>query len=512
MALSPKWFRAAALAVLAALAPCPAPAAPDTPVADAAERSDRAAVRALLQRRADVNGSQADGMTALHWAARQGDVDTARRLLAAGARVSTTNRYGVAPLSMACQEGHEGMVELLLERGASPDTALPGGETVLMTAARTGRPGPVRALLRRGANVNARERRGQTALMWAAAEGHTGVVEQLITAGADVQAALDSGFNAFFFAAREGRLETVRALLRAGVDVNGVMEPRRPAAKGPARGTSALILAVENGHYELALSLVDAGALPNDMRSGYAPLHMMTWVRKPPRGEDLGAPPPPELGTLGSLQFVQALVKRGADVNARLTTGRGGHGKFNTQGATPFLMASATADVPYMKLLLELGANPAMTNVDGCTPLIVACGIHVGSDQATEAAGEEPEVLEAAKLLLDLGADVNAVDANGETAMHGAALKNLPKVVQFLADHGARVEVWNRKNRFGSTPLMLAQGYRPGNFKPSAETVAAIQRVMLAAGVPLPAGEKPTVHRNSDWEPVPGTGAGPKKP
>jgi ankyrin repeat protein len=450
-------------------------------------------------------------MTALHWAARQGDVDTARKLLAAGARAAATNGYGVAPLSLACQRGQEDMVILLLDRGADPNTALRGGETALMTAARTGRPGAVRALIRRGAQVNARERRGQTALMWAAAEGHTEVVGQLLSARADLQATVDSGFNAFFFAAREGRLETVRALLQAGVDVNAVMEPRRPAAKGPARGSSALTLAVENGHYELALALIDAGALPNDQRSGHTPLHMMTWVRKPPRGEDLGTPPPPELGSMGSLQFIRALVQRGADVNARLTAGRGAHGKYNPKGATPFFMAAATADVAYLKLLLELGANPAMTNADGCTPLLAACGIHVGSDQATEAAGEEPEVLETAALLLSLGADINAVDANGETAMHAAALKNLPKVVQFLADHGAKAEVWNRRNRFGSTPLMLAQGYRPGNFKPSTETVAAIERVLLAAGIPPPSAPAPGVHRNSDWEPLPAA-AGPKRP
>src|SRR5262245_36766181 len=167
----------------------------------------------------------------------------------------------------------------------------------------------------------------------------------------------------------------------------------------------------------------------------------MTWVRKPPRGEDRGMPPPPELGKMSSLQFIRELVKRGADVNARLANGSGGLGKFNTNETTPFFRASATADVHYMNLLLELGADPALPNVDNCTPLIAACGIHVGSDQATEVAGEEPEVLEAAKLLLQLGADVNAVDDNGETAMHGAALKNLPKVVQFLADNGAKIEV-----------------------------------------------------------------------
>jgi ankyrin repeat protein len=395
-------------------------------------------------------------------------------------------------------------VELLLERGASPNTTLRGGETALMTAARTGKPGPVAALLQRGADKNAKERRGQTALMWAAAEGHAEVVELLIKAGADVHARLpDSGFTAFFFAARNGRIDVVRTFLKAGIDVNEGMEPRRPGGKTPSEGTSALILAIENGHYELALTLLDAGADPNDQRSGFTPLHVMTWVRKPPRGEDRGMPPPPELGKISSLQFIRELVKRGADVNLRLTRGSGGLGKFSTKGATPFLMASATADVAYMKLLLELNADPSIPNVESCTPLIVACGIHVGSDQATEAAGEEPEVLEAAKMLLRLGADVNAVDANGETAMHGAALKNLPKVVQFLADNGAKVEVWNKANRFGSTPLEIARGYRPGNFKPSFETIDAMERVMLAAGAPIPPNERPPVIRNSDWEPVP---------
>jgi hypothetical protein len=213
-------------------------------------------------------------------------------------------------------------------------------------------------------------------------------------------------------------------------------------------------------------------------------------------------PPPPELTGLNSLQFIRELVKRGADVNTRLVNGNGGLGKFTTKGATPFLMASATADLAYMNLLLELGADPSIPNAEKCTPLIVACGIGVGSDAANETAGEEPEVLEAAKLLLKLGADVNAVDDKGETAMHGAALKNLPKVVQFLADNGAKVEVWNQENDFGSTPLMLAQGYRPGNFKPSFETIEAIERVMLAAGAAVPTNATPAVLKNSDWEPV----------
>jgi ankyrin repeat protein len=269
------------------------------------------------------------------------------------------------------------------------------------------------------------------------------------------------------------------------------MQPRKVTLKSPAKGTSALILAIENGHFELAMTLIEAGADPNDQRSGFTPLHVMTWVRKPPRGEDYGAPPPLGSGNLNSVQFIRKLVAHGADVNAPLKTGKGAPGSYNKTGATPFLMAAATADIVYLRLLVELGANPLTGNVDHCTPLMVACGIGVGSDAANETAGEEPEVLEAAQLLLELGADVNAVDANGETAMHGAAYKNLPKVVQFLADHGAKVEIWNQKNKYGWTPLAIAEGHRPGNFKPDADTIAAIQRVMLAAGVAPPTNAPP---------------------
>src|SRR2546430_6796281 len=474
--MKPELARAVVLAMLLT-ASSPA-ASVKSPLADAAEKSDSATIRALLKKHADVNAPQADGMRALHWAAYRDDVKTAKLLVAAGANAKAENRYGVTALSMACVNGNTELVELLLGAGADPNTTLRGGETVLMTAARTGRIGPVKALLSRGADVNAKEKDQQTALMWAAAEGHTEVVELLLKAGADFRTALpDSGFTPFFFAVREGRTDVVKALLKAGADVNETMQPRKPTGQGPRKGTSAPILAVENGDFDLALALLEAGADPNDQRSGFTALHAMSWVRKPNRGDgDDGDPSPIGSGNLSSLEFVRKLVEHGADVNARLKNGKGGPGLYNKAGATPFLLAAFTADVAFMRLLVELRADPLLANNDNCTPLIAACGVGIGGAEADEVAGTEPEVLEAAQQLLKLGADVNAVDANGETAMHGAAYKNLPKLVQFLADKGAKIEAWNRTNKWGWTPLRIAAGYRPRNFKPSTETIVALQR------------------------------------
>ena len=354
-----------------------------------------------------------------------------------------------------------------------------------MSAARTGKPGPVKALISAGAKVNDHERRGQTSLMWAAAEGNTAVVDLLLHAGAEFNSSLESGFNPLFFAVREGRADVVKLLLKAGADVNSTMEPKKTSGRTPRRGTSPLILAVENGHFELAVALLEAGADPNDQRTGFTPLHTLTWVRKPNRGdneEDL--PPPTGSGHLSTLQFARELVQHGANVNARLKIKRNGKGQLNTAGATPFMLAADTADLALMRLLKELGADPFLANDDNCTPLLAAAG--VGTLAPGEEAGTEPECIEAVQFCLDLGADINAVDNNGETAMHGAAYKGYPKLVQFLCDKGAKPEIWNRKNKHGWTPLLIAQGYRPGNFRPSAETIEALQKVMLAAGLPIP--------------------------
>ena len=455
-------------------------------LADAAERNDQAAIRELLDSTIDVNQSQVDGMTALHWAVYHDATEIVALLVAAGADVKVANRYGVTPLALACQNGNEEVVRLLLDKGADPDAALHGGERPLMTAARTGRIGPVKALLDHGANVNAKEKHGQTAIMWAAADGHAEVVQALIDAGADFKTPQPSGFTPLLFAVREGRIETVRVFLKAGADVGEAIEPtKKPPHRAAPAGTTPLTIAVENGHFELALELVKAGAEPNDQRSGFAPLHMISWVRKPNRGDDEdGDPSPAGSGSVTSLQFVREMVARGADVNLRLKRGASGRGILTRRGSTPFLMACVTADLPLMRTLVELGADPTIPNSENATPLLAAAG--VGTRAPGEEAGTEPEVIEALTSLIELGADVNAVDDNGETAMHGAAYKSLPKAVEFLASHGAKIDVWNRKNEYGWTPLLIAEGYRVGNFKPSEETIVAIHDVLRKSGITPP--------------------------
>jgi ankyrin repeat protein len=458
------------------------------PLADAAEQHDWTRMRSLLKAHAEVNAAQPDGMTALHWAAYHDEAEAVRLLVRAGASVKAANRYGVTPLSLACTNGNAAMADVLLGAGADPNAALPGGETPLMTAARTGAPDVVKALLARGARVDAKDdRRGQTALMWAAAEGHAAIVQDFIEAGADFKLRTPSGFTPLLFAAREGRIDVVRVLLRAGADVNETIpvEGRRRGYGGsvPPGGATPLLIAVRNAHYELASALLDAGADPNADQPGYTVLHAITAVRKPGVGDN--DPPPDGSGTMSSLEFVRAIAARGANLNARMKKKANlNNTRLNEIGATPFMLAALTADAELMKTLVALGADPLLPNADNSTPLMAAAGLATRSPG--EDAGTESEVLEAVQLALDLGADINAVDKNGETAMHAAAYKNLPKVVRLLADKGATIAVWNKSDRFGWTPLAIAVGYRFGNFKPSPETEAAVRDVMIKAGVTPP--------------------------
>lgn len=446
-----------------------------SPLVEASRRNDTAVAIGLIERQEPVSAVSADGMTALHWAAHHQNHALLERLLAAGAPVDAVNRYGVRPLSIACVNGSEADVAALLSAGANPNTPLRGGETPLMLAARTGKLPPVQALLSRGAAVDARDRHQQTALMWSAAEGHVAVVEALLAAGADIHATLDSGFTPFFFAVREGQTAAVLRLLQAGIDVQATMAPKRGNVKNQ---TSALILAVENGHFELAATLLKSGADPKDQRVGYTALHALTWVRKPIRGD--GDPPPIGSGKLTSLELAKLLVSHGADVNARHTPKHAGGSRLNRAGATPLVLAAEASDLPFMKLLLTLGADPNLPNEQRSTPLLAAAGVGVLGD-GDESAGTEEEAIQAVRLLLDSGANVNDVDDLGNTAMHGAAYQSRAKLVPALQEWGANPATWNRPNHRGWTPLQIAQGHRPGNFRPSPETIAAIERLLAAS-------------------------------
>jgi ankyrin repeat protein len=429
-----------------------------------------------------VNTIANDGTTPLHQAVQRDDLQIVDRLIRSGADARAANRYGVTPLYIACMNGHAGIVERLLGAGADPNTAMPDGETVLMTAARTGNVDVVKTLLARGADVRARERsRGQTALMWAAAENNAGVIKALIDAGADMNERSRGGsFTPYLFAVRAGHIDASRTLIEAGAKVDETLPD----------GTSALVLATINAHYELAAFLVDTGANPNADAQGWTALHQIAWSRRHNAGFNL--PGPVQTGNLDSLDLVRKLVKHGATVNARQKKEPrdGNRNQQNRIGATPFLLAAKSADVPLMRVLLEQGANPSITTNNRTTPLMVAAGVGIWAPG--ENPGTHEEALAAVKLALEAGGgDVNAIDDNGDTALHGAVYRGgaIP-VIQFLADKGARLDVVNKK---GWMPVTAADGveYTPAVLKRYPEAAALLRKLMRERGLPVPASTQP---------------------
>jgi ankyrin repeat protein len=449
----------------------------DLTLVQAVKTGDVQTVRAIVKAKADANDAEPDGTTALHWAVQSGNAEMVDLLIRSGARVAAANRYGVTPLAVACTAGHAAIVERLLAAGADPNGASADGETVLMIASRTGSAETIKALVARGADVRARElRKGQTALMWAAAENNVAAIRALIEAGADINEKSKGGsFTPYLFAVRAGHIDAARALIDAGVDVNQSLTD----------GTSALVLAVMNAHYELAGALLDKGANPNADKQGWTALHQIAWSRRHNAGFNL--PGPVATGGLDSLELARRLVRKGANVNARMTKEPrdGNRNQLNRIGSTAFLMAAKSDDVPLMRTLLDIGADPSLTTSRGTTALMAAAGVGIWAPG--ENPGTHDEALAAVKLALEVGGGkVNDIDQDGETALHGAVYRGgaIP-VIQFLIDKGATLDVKNKK---GWTPVIVADGveYTPAVLKRYPEAAALLRKTMRDRGLPVP--------------------------
>jgi uncharacterized protein len=459
-----RFARAAWLMLALSAAPVAAAGQSGT-VVEAIKARNHQAVRALLDRRANVNAREADGATPLHWAVRLDDLDSVRLLLRAGADVNVANRYGVTPLMLAATNGSAAITEALLRAGADATAALPEGETVLMTAARTGDPGVVGALIAHGANVNARESwLGETALMWAAAENHADAVRVLVEHGADpnVQSASTKyprpvggqtllprgGFTALMYAARQNSLDAARVLLGDGPDLD----------KADVDGVTALVLSIINAHYDFSALLIEYGADPNradvtGMTPLYAAVDMNTLQFMH------GRPPSKPSGRLNAVDVAKLLLAYGAEPDAALKTPilqrhNSAGNRFLGPGTTPLMRAAKSGDVVLMRTLLQAGANPRLRQKNNNTLLMLAAGYGRKFDQNADSLeyeyGTEADLLAGVTVCVELGLDVNQTNDAGETAMHIAAGES---IVRFLAAHGGRLDP---KNKDGKTPYDVA--------------------------------------------------------
>ncbi|MEP7307820.1 MAG: ankyrin repeat domain-containing protein [Acidobacteriota bacterium] len=456
------WCLAVSFAAAGAVA-----APTDVRLASAMKNRDKASVRSLLAQRIDVNIPDVEGMTALHWAAHWDDLDTAQQLLRAGANAKATNRYGVTPLHEAATLGSAAMIETLLKAGADANAVYGEGETPLMAAARTGSVDAVKMLLTFGAAVNARETfRGQTALMYAVAENHANVVKLLIELKADVNARSihyefpkltggnggiihdrpEGGLTPIFFAARQGAVETADLLIAAGADLK---------AAEPQYGFTPMQTAIFNGHYDLAARLVDKGADVND-GSLYTAVEMRNLARYSNR------PNPPDADKeLTSLDLIKVLLAHGADPNRVYTKKippRQAQGDIVvTPGATPLYRAMKATDLTVARLLLDKGANPSAAIKDGSTPLMMASGMgarRIATDEDVIEKTGTADPLDAVKMFVEAGADLDVQNDLGNTALHYAAQTGATRIVEYLVARGARLDVYNYA---GQAPVDLTR-------------------------------------------------------
>src|SRR3984885_14004668 len=450
-------------------------AEPDLRLVTAAMNDDTPTVRALIQQNADVNAPIADGTTALHWAVRDDDLAIVESLLAAGADPKARDRYGLTPVSLACSNANAVILKRLLDAGADPNSPDPQGTTALMIAARTdGGTNAVKLLLERGAAVNARDAVQSSALLWAVRSNHSDIVDLLIHHDAEINArtrkgnppprrAPDSGggshglgivrggwpargyqeptpgeMTALLYAARDGRVEIARTLIAANANVNQV----------EANGVSPLLMAIANNHIDVARLLLDHGA---DVKAtdwwGRTPLWTAVDLRdlEVNKTDDNGVDRP------AALQLIQALLDRGANVNARTKEVPplrrwlmpiSDLSWVDVTGQTAFLRAAISADLTVMHLLLDKGADPNVATFAGTTPLMAAAGVNWVGGQTYS---ESKQFLEAVQLCLEKGSDVNAVNSMGITAVMGAANRGSNDILELLVKKGAVLDAKDKQ-------------------------------------------------------------------
>jgi ankyrin repeat protein len=421
-------------------------------IVEVAKNADRAALRALVQKRVDVNAPDADGTTALHWVAYRDDLEGVELLIRAGAKVNAANDLGATPLWNACLNASTPIVTALLRAGANPNLALLLGETPLMVASRSDKPEVVEQLLGKGANPNAKAARGQTALMWAVAERHPDVVKALVAHGADVHARSDvwsqmmavpphglkeynriipqGGDTALLFAARVGDLDSAKLLVGAGANVNDA----------DAWGVTATVMAAHSGFAEVVEFLLERGADPNAAKAGFTALHAAVMRRH--------------------ARMASVLLARGADANARVqawTPTRRSSKDYNFPpelvGATPYWLAARFNAPDVMRLLLKHGADPLFVHRVSyhadepvelrtlvTTAVMAATGMGGGGTAWVQPDRREREalMLETVTIAIEQGVDVNAANTDGRTALDAARALKFESVVKFLVDHGAR--------------------------------------------------------------------------
>ncbi len=476
---------------------------PDSRLPELARAGDRAAVSRLLQQEGvDVDAAQVDGTTALHWAAYGDDAELAGLLLDAAADPDVVNRNGSTPLALACANASTAVVARLLDAGANPHLA-PTGEPPILTCARTGSVAAVRALLAHGADIDAVDAwRGQTPLMWAAAENHVPVMRLLLEAGAAVDAPSTGEFTALMFAVRQDARDALRLLIEAGAEVNVRMPDRAAQAAGRPPATGSLLgMAVTIGHYTAAAVLLDAGADPNESDGqGNGILHALVRARAPQRrvANQFVDATGRDRSQLDGLELMRMLLERGADPDARtepvpivherwtdkeiFSAGRPlMDNRVNLGGATPYLLAAQAADAEAMRVLAAHGADQRLATYANNTAVLLAAG--VGHVEGSRRFRSERDALDAVRMALDAGVDVNASNANGQTALHGAVYRAANSIIRRLVEAGARTDFQDELER---TALDLAeQGFNQVASVIRRDKAAALLRELGAEPSPV---------------------------